>query len=167
MIRESLLFQIRDTLHGVIDKVEERLEQGSVYSHDIKMLRMLASKGFPRAQELLDKRPKVKPKKKFSTLVLETPRQESEAFTDWVRRIWGQYEKYEMVDTPGTISEEFLEDIVARAQVRSSKVERLPTPLALTDAPDEELKPGNSAKSRGRKHARLSLVDAKPAASVQ
>jgi hypothetical protein len=168
-MNRDLFNAIRDSLDRVLDETQKRVEQNSVYSYDITILRMLARQGVPRAQDLLDRRPNVRPKRTFDALVLETPRRDGEHFLDWTKRIWAKYDKYQVVESPGTITEELLMNIIAAAQAAQTqrpKVERLPEPQSLEGVPDNALKRGNSAKPRGRKHARISLVDAKPAASL-
>jgi hypothetical protein len=104
-IRATAGFMLLD----VITRMRKESERGPLCRQDIKALRIFAPQ-FPEAQELLQKclRDGRKKRKRFAEIVRETPRQEGETFTLWVRRIWEQCEKYDTT-CPTVITDELLQ----------------------------------------------------------
>jgi hypothetical protein len=96
-------------LLDVIKRMRKESERGPLCRQDIKALKIFARK-FPEAQELLQKclRDGIKKRKRFAEIVKETPRQECETDTLWVRRIWDECEKYD-TKCPTVITVELLE----------------------------------------------------------
>lgn len=91
-------------------KLREEAKRGPLHPAQFKMVKVFAKQGFPGAQELLQKCSQlgVKERKRFSEIVEETPRQESETYNAWVRRIWDECDKYD-TKCPTVITEELLE----------------------------------------------------------
>jgi hypothetical protein len=84
--------------------------RGPLHPAQFKLVKILANRGFPEAQVLLQKCSQVgvKERKRFAEIVKETPRQEGEAYIDWVRRIWDQCARYD-TKCPAVITEELLQ----------------------------------------------------------
>jgi len=98
---------------GVLDQIEnirQEAKRGPLHSAQFKILDIWAKKGFPAAQELLEKRTQigVKRRKRFADIVTETPRLEGETDKAWIRRIWNECDKYE-TNIPSVIDIELLE----------------------------------------------------------
>jgi len=95
-------------LLNVIERVRKESERGPLCRQDFKALKIFAPY-FREAQELLQKcsQDGLKKRKRFAEIVRETPRQEGETFTAWVRRIWDQCEKYD-TKCPTVITEALL-----------------------------------------------------------
>lgn len=93
----------------MIKRMREESERGPLSRHDVKALKILAPQ-FPEAQELLQKclRDGLKERKRFAEIVKETPRQEGETYTLWVRRIWDRCDKYD-TKCPTVITVELLQ----------------------------------------------------------
>jgi hypothetical protein len=85
-----------------IERMKKESERGPLCWQQIKSLKVLA-RGFPEAQELLQKCSQVGPKKRkrFTEIVKETPRQEDET-------IWDLCAKYD-TKCPAVITEELLQ----------------------------------------------------------
>jgi len=100
---------------GVLDQIEsfrQEAKRGPLHPAQFQMLKIFAKQGFPRAQELLQKRAQigVKKQKRFAEIVKETLRQEGEASLPWMRRILDECTKYD-TNVPTIISEELLEKL--------------------------------------------------------
>ena len=98
---------------GVLDQIEDmrqKAKRGPLHSGEFKILKMWAKRGFPGAQDLLQRRTQigVKKRKRFAEIVKEMPRLEEETHVAWARRIFDECEKYE-TNYPEDISVELLE----------------------------------------------------------
>jgi hypothetical protein len=93
-----------------IERMKKESEQRLLCRQEIKALKMFA-RDFPEAQELLQKclRDGVMKRKPFEEIVKDTPRQEGETFSSWLRHIWDGCEKYD-TKIPHVITEELLEE---------------------------------------------------------
>jgi hypothetical protein len=91
-------------------RLKQEAKRGPLHLAQFKMVKIFTKQGFPGAQELLQKCTQVgvKERKRFAEIVKETPRQESEAYIDWVRRIWNECDKYD-TKCPRVITEELLQ----------------------------------------------------------
>lgn len=96
-------------LLDAIKRLRKESERGPLCRQDIKALKIFARR-FPEAQELLQKclRDGIKKRKRFVEIVKETPRQEGETYTLWVRRIWNECGKYD-TKCPTVITVELLQ----------------------------------------------------------
>jgi hypothetical protein len=92
-----------------IERMKKDSEGRPLYRQEIKALKILACQ-FPEAHEVLQQRSRdgVMKRKRFAEIVKETPRQEGETYTLWVRRIWDQCAKYD-TKCPAVITEELLQ----------------------------------------------------------
>jgi hypothetical protein len=72
-----------------LKKITQDAGRGPLHPTEFKFVKMLVKQGFPGAQDLLQKclRDGVKQRKPFAEIVRETPRQEGETYSAWVRRI--------------------------------------------------------------------------------
>jgi hypothetical protein len=93
-----------------LTKFKQEAKRGPLHPAQFKTVKNLAKHGFPGARELLQKclRDGVKETKPFAEIVKETPRQEGETSSAWVRRIWNQCSKYD-TKCPAVITEKLLE----------------------------------------------------------
>ena len=96
-------------LLDTIERIKVETERRPLRWQEVKILKMLARQ-FPEAHELLQTRSQDGTKKRewFAEMVKETPRQEGETPTAWVRRIWDQCAKYD-TKCPRVLTEELLE----------------------------------------------------------
>jgi hypothetical protein len=96
-------------LLDVIERIKRDSERRPLVWQEIKSLKILA-RHFPEARDLLLKTPQdgLKKRKRFGELVRETPRQEGETFTAWVRRIWDRCAEYG-TECPAVITEELFQ----------------------------------------------------------
>lgn len=93
-------------------KLKQGARHGPLHPAEFKIVRILAKKRFPGAEELLQKclRDGLKERKRFADIVKETPRQEGETYIAWVRRIWDQCAKCD-TKRPAVITEELLQKL--------------------------------------------------------
>jgi hypothetical protein len=108
--RAAIRAQVLPMLLKTIEGIKQEAKRGPLHSAQIKTLKMFAKQGFPEAQKILEKCPRVKKRKRFAEIVRETPRQEGETLNAWVQRIWDQCDKYE-TNCPTVITEELLQKI--------------------------------------------------------
>lgn len=101
-------------------KLKREARRGPLHPDQFKMLKFLAQRGLPGAQELVERclRVGLKQKKAFREIVTETPRQEGETSVAWVRRIWDECRKY-VTNCPRMITDELLEKYSRRSSAKS------------------------------------------------
>jgi hypothetical protein len=104
----------------IMEEIKREAQRGPLDHWQFKTLKMFARYSVPGARELLQKCLQVgtKKRKRFATIVKETPRLEGEASRAWVRRIWDECEKY------GTECPEFLTEELLEKYSRSSATDQ-------------------------------------------
>ena len=92
--------------------LKQEAGRGPLHPAQFKTAKIFVQRGFPGAQEILQKslQDGLKKRKRFADIVKETPRQESETDTAWVRRIWDQCAQYD-TKCPAVITEELLQKL--------------------------------------------------------
>ncbi len=94
---------------GQVESLRQAARRGPLNWYQGQMLKIYARRGILGAEELLRKCLQVGllKRKSFAEIVKDTPRQDGEASSAWVRRIWDECEKYG-TDCPTVLSEELL-----------------------------------------------------------
>jgi hypothetical protein len=94
----------------IMEEIRREAQGGPLNHWQFNTLKMFARYSVPGAQELVQKCLQVglKKRKRFATIVKETPRQDGETCVAWRRSIWDECEKYG-TDCPEVLTEELLE----------------------------------------------------------
>jgi hypothetical protein len=108
-------FAIGYAYYALLESLEtfkEAAKSGPLNRQQFTVLKVLAKKRFPGAQELLRSctPPPTRKKKRFASIVKGTPRLKDETDSEWIRRIWVECEKYE-TRYPDVIEIEALEEL--------------------------------------------------------
>jgi hypothetical protein len=108
--REIITAIVQPALLSNLKEIAHAAESGPVHPGQLKIAQLLAKQGLPGAREVVQKCLQVglKKKKRFADIVKETPRQDGETASAWIRRIWDECDKYD-TQCPTVLSEEILE----------------------------------------------------------
>ncbi len=100
---------VRSSFLRQLEGMKERAKKGPLHRLEVKSIQIFVKCGIPGAQELLEKCLKagVKPRKRFSTIVKDTPQREGESGQNWVDRVLDESGKYE-TDCPLNLTVELL-----------------------------------------------------------
>ena len=96
-MREAIATIATPTLIDTVEKLRQEAKRGPLHRAEVAMLKIFARQGLPGARETLQKCLEMgtKKRKQFAQIVRETPRQEGETLSEWIRRIWSECDKYE------------------------------------------------------------------------
>jgi hypothetical protein len=147
-VRSSFLRQLED--------MKERAKKGPLHRLEVKSIQIFVKCGIPGAQELLDKCSKmgVKPRKRFSTIVKDTPQRMGESDQEWIGRLLDESEKYE-TDCPLNLTVELLNKYAGKTSKRPA--DNLPVIESENAKSFRSVggDAGNSAKAEGRRRDAL------------
>ncbi|MGB2666260.1 MAG: hypothetical protein WAK48_19815 [Candidatus Acidiferrum sp.] len=152
-MRECLDAMVTPRMHDQIERIRQDARRGPLHPGQFKILKLLAKRGFPGAQEVLQKcaLAGLKKRKRFAAIVKDTPRHEGEPFGAWVRRIWDECDKYDTT-IPTVVTEELLERY-ARGNAKSGNDNLPPIPSKNAKSfRSDKGDTGNSANLEGRRN---------------